>query len=143
MTNTDRDSETAPRPWLRYADPARERLMAAARRSLEASGGNLNRSVTLAAPTDAERTLVIGMTGHYRQPDSARLTIGLTELDRAIRADTGLGLIAVPERLGPPLRNRPAERTSRRDLREPTRSRSRSRSRSPACLPSPPPTPRA
>lgn len=117
MTNTDRDSETDPRPWLRYADPARERLMTAARRSLEASGGNLNRSVTLAAPTDAERTLVIGMTGNYRQPDSARLTVGLTELDRAIRADTGLGLIAVLERLGPPLRNRPAERTSRDDTR--------------------------
>lgn len=117
MTNTDPESETDPRPWLRYADPSRERLMAAARRSLEASGGNLNRSVTLAAPNDAERTLVIGMTGNYRQAGSARLTISLTELDRAIRTDTGLGLIAVLERLGPSLRNRPAERTSRDDAR--------------------------
>jgi uncharacterized protein (TIGR02679 family) len=117
MTNTDQDSETDSRPWLRYADPSRERLMAAARRSLEASGGALNRSITLAEPTDVERTLVIGMTGNYRQPGSARLTINLTELDRAIRTDTGLGLIAVLERLGPPLRNRPAERTSRDDAR--------------------------
>lgn len=108
---------TDPQPWQRYADPSRNRLMAAARRSLEASGGNLSRSVTLPAPTDAERTLAIAMTGKHRQPGSTRLTISLTQLDRAIRADTGLGLIDVLERLGPPMHNRPAERAARHDAR--------------------------
>lgn len=116
MTDAEQ-AGTGPRPWQRYAAPSRNRLMTAARRSLEASGGDLNRSVSLAEPTEAERTLVIGMTGNYRQTGSARLAVSLTELDRAVRADTGLGLIEVLELLGPPVRDRPAERAARDEAR--------------------------
>jgi uncharacterized protein (TIGR02679 family) len=105
-------------PWRHYAAPSRNRIMAAARRSLETSGGDLSRSLSIAAATDDERALIIAMTGTHRQPGSARLRISLAQLDTAIRADTGLGLIDVLERLGPPLRNRPAERAAEGDSRE-------------------------
>lgn len=111
MTDAE-PAETDRQSWRQYTAPARHRLMAAARRSLEASGGDLSRSLTLTAPTDAERALIIGMTGTYRQASSATLTISLTQLDRAIRADTGLGLIDVLERLGRKVRDRPAERAA-------------------------------
>jgi uncharacterized protein (TIGR02679 family) len=94
----------------RYLRPEYARLLAAARRSLERSGGRLDGTISLGAPTDAEREAVIGLTGTYRPPGTAKITIRLTDLDAAIRTATGAGLIDLLTRAGSPLRNRPAEK---------------------------------
>jgi uncharacterized protein (TIGR02679 family) len=86
------------------------RLLAAARRSLERTGGALGGSVSLNAPTDAERRVVIGITGSYRPQTVQRLTIALTTLDAALRQRYGSGLHHTLVTLGGPLRDRPAQR---------------------------------
>lgn len=90
-------------------DPGWERLLAAARRRLELTGGRIEGRIGLATPTDAERRVVIGLTGRHRGLDSARLTLSLTELDAGLRRSHGEGLVAMLIRLGGPLRDRPAE----------------------------------
>jgi uncharacterized protein (TIGR02679 family) len=90
------------------------RLLAAARRSLERTGGALGGSVGLNAPTDAERRVVIGITGSYRPQTVQRLTIGLTALDAALRQRYGTGLHHALVMLGGPLRDRPAQREAER-----------------------------
>jgi len=92
------------------------RLLAKARKSLESSGGALDRSIGLPAPADSERRLVIGITGQYRPETARRLTIGLTDLDAALRRRYGTGLRETLEALGGPLRDRPVERE--REARE-------------------------
>lgn len=87
-------------------DPGWRRLLAAARRSLERTGGSLDGAVSLSAPTDAERLVVIGVTGVHRPAGVGRLTVRLAELDEHLRAAHGDGLPAV---LGP-LRDRPGDR---------------------------------
>ena len=94
------------------ADPVGEgwaRLLAAARRRLEHTGGRLDGKIGLSAPTDEERRVVIGMTGRHRAPGAVRLTISLGELDAGLRRRHGEGLLDMLTRLGGPLRNRPAE----------------------------------
>jgi uncharacterized protein (TIGR02679 family) len=86
------------------------RLLAAARRSLERSGGGLAGLVSVSHPTDAERKAIIGITGQYRDLRTARLTVRLTDLDTSVREATGRGLPELLADLGGPLRNRPAER---------------------------------
>ncbi|GIF75990.1 TIGR02679 family protein [Asanoa siamensis] len=86
--------------------PAWRRLLAAARRSLERTGGRLDGAVSLSAPSDAERLTVIGITGVHRPASVGRLTVRLAELDEHLRAVHGAGLAAT---LGP-LRDRPHER---------------------------------
>lgn len=86
------------------------RLLAAARRSLERTGGALGGSVSLNAPTDAERRVVIGITGSYRPQTVQRLTIALATLDAALRQRYGAGLHHTLVTLGGPLRDRPAQR---------------------------------
>ena len=49
-------------------EPGWERLLVAARRSLERTGGRLDGRIGLADPTDAERRVVIGLTGRHRPP---------------------------------------------------------------------------
>jgi len=93
-------------------EPGWERLLAAARRSLERTGGRLDARVGLADPTDAERRVVIGLTGRHRPPDTARLTVTLAEIDAGLRRTRGEPLAALLGRTGPPLRNRPAERAA-------------------------------
>jgi uncharacterized protein (TIGR02679 family) len=88
-------------------DPGWRRLLAAARRSLERTGGRLNGAVSLTAPTDAERLVVIGITGVHRPAGVGRLTVRLADLDEHLRAAHGTDLAAA---LGP-LRDRPGERT--------------------------------
>src|SRR5207249_4193446 len=90
------------------------RLLAAARRSLERTGGALGGSVGLNAPTDAERRVVIGITGSYRPQTAQRLTVGLTTLDAALRQRYGTGLHHALVMLGGPLRDRPARREAER-----------------------------
>jgi len=87
-----------------------KRLLAAARRSLEQTGGALDRSIGLNSPTDAERRVVIGITGSYRPQTVKRLAIGLATLDAALRQRHGSSLHDTLAILGGSLRNRPAER---------------------------------
>lgn len=95
-------------------DPAWARLLPAARRSLERTGGSLNTSISLVAPDDAERLLIIGITGVHRSAAVGRLTIRLSELDTYLRQAHGRDLASI---VGGSLRDRPAER------RQETRSR--------------------
>jgi uncharacterized protein (TIGR02679 family) len=87
-----------------------KRLLAAARRSLERTGGALDRSIGLISPTDTERRVVIGITGSYRPQTVGRLTIELAALDAALRQRHGTSLHDALIMLGGPLRDRPAER---------------------------------
>jgi hypothetical protein len=50
----------------RYAGPEYRRLLDAARGSLERTGGDLSRTVTVKSPDDGERRAIIGITGQYR-----------------------------------------------------------------------------
>ena len=96
-------------PWASVLDDAGwGRLLAAARRSLERTGGSLDGSVSLTAPTEAERLAVIGVTGTHRSAGSSRLTVRLVELDTHLREAYGAGLAEVVSAAAP-LRNRPAD----------------------------------
>jgi uncharacterized protein (TIGR02679 family) len=94
------------------------RLLTAARRSLERSGGELTGTVSLTRPTDAERKAVIGITGQYRDARTARITVRLADLDSAVRESTGSGLAGLLARLGGPLRDRRSERTALAGMRD-------------------------
>lgn len=107
MPNEDDDAKDAA---SRYAGPEYRRILDAARHSLERTGGDLTRVVTVKSPDDPERRAIIGITGQYRPEGVGVLAVNLTGLDQAVSEATGLGLIALLERLGPPLRDHPAER---------------------------------
>src|SRR5260370_5812127 len=96
----------------RYRGPEYSRLMAAARRSLERTGGELTGRISVAQPDEAERRAIIGITGVHQPSGTKRLTVPLVELDGALRRATGLGLQAALAALGGPLRDRPAEAAS-------------------------------
>lgn len=100
---------TSPGGTSPYQAEEYQRLLAAARRSLERTGGELTGTVSLSRPTDAERKAVIGITGQYRDRRTARITIRLADLDNAVRETAGRGLPELLAELGGPLRNRPAE----------------------------------
>jgi uncharacterized protein (TIGR02679 family) len=94
-------------------DPDWGRLLRAARRNLERTGGSLAATVSLPAPTDEERRLVIGVTGVHRTLAAGRLTVRLMDLDVYLRAAYGRGLASVAaEAGGGVLRDRPAERVA-------------------------------
>lgn len=101
-----------------FDGPEYRRLLRAARRSLERTGGDLTGSVSLADPDDAERKAIIGITGQYRPGGTARLTVRLADLDRAVREAVGGGLAELLTELGGPLRDRPAELAARVGARE-------------------------
>ncbi|MEV6632823.1 TIGR02679 domain-containing protein [Actinoplanes sp. NPDC051470] len=88
------------------ADPGWRRLLAAARRSLERTGGDLSGSVSLAAPDETERHIVIGVTGVHRPAGVSRVSVRLAELDVFLRDAYGTDLVSA---VGP-FRNRPGER---------------------------------
>ena len=94
------------------------RLLAKARKSLESSGGALDRSIGLSAPSDGERRLVIDITGQYRPETARRLTVGLADLDAALRDRHGSGLRETLEALDGQLRDRPAERARESQRRQ-------------------------
>lgn len=102
----------------RYKTADYQRLLAAARRSLERTGGKLAGSISVSHPTDAERKAIIGITGQYRDMRTARITVRLADLDNAVRETTGRGLPELLAELGGPLRNRPAERGALAAARE-------------------------
>lgn len=97
--------------------PDLARLLAAARRSLERTGGDLNRTITLAQLTDAERRAVGGLLGRHIAPGAKRVEINLEQVDTRLRSLSGHGLA---ETLGreKPLRDRPAEATRDKAARE-------------------------
>ncbi|WP_405735164.1 TIGR02679 family protein [Streptomyces sp. NBC_01537] len=99
-------------PGERYLQPAYERLLAAARRSLERTGGQLDGTISVTTPTNAEREALIGITGTYRPAGTTKITVRLTALDTAVRAATGAPLTDLLTRVGGPLRNRPAEKAA-------------------------------
>jgi uncharacterized protein (TIGR02679 family) len=102
----------------RYQAAEYRRLLAAARRSLERTGGELTAMVSLSHPTDAERKEIIGITGQYRDARTTRISIRLTDLDNSVRENTGRGLRDLLAGLGGPLRDRPAERIALAGARE-------------------------
>ena len=87
-----------------------KRLLAAARRNVERTGGALDHSIGLNSPTEAERRLVIGITGSYRPQTVKRLTVELATLDAVLRQRYGITLLDTVVMLGGPIRDRPAER---------------------------------
>jgi uncharacterized protein (TIGR02679 family) len=101
-----------------YEGPEYRRLLDAARRFLERTGGDLSGSVSVSRPGDAERKAIIGLTGQYRDASAARLTVRLADLDTAVRQATGRGLAELLARRGEPLRNRPAERSAHAAARD-------------------------
>jgi uncharacterized protein (TIGR02679 family) len=104
------DAEDAARKSSRLAGPEYKRLLDAARKSLERTGGDLTRTVTVKSPDDRERRAIIGITGQYRPEGVSVLAVRLEALDEAVREATGNGLTRLLEILGPPLKDRPAER---------------------------------
>jgi uncharacterized protein (TIGR02679 family) len=107
-------------PLARYAGPEYRRLLDAARRSLERTGGSLSAAVTVKQPDDAERKAIIGITGQYRPEAAIQIAVRLADLDAAVRETTGRGLVDLLERIGPPVRDRPADRRRLADGREAT-----------------------
>jgi uncharacterized protein (TIGR02679 family) len=92
----------------RYREPGYRRLLEAARRSLERSGGRLNVNVGVPDPSDAERRTLSGITGRYRPAGTKRIEVSLVVLDDRVRAGTGLGLRELLEAIGGELVDRPA-----------------------------------
>jgi uncharacterized protein (TIGR02679 family) len=89
-------------------EPGWDRLLAAARRSLERTGGKLTGTIALTAPTDDERRLIIGITGVHRPTTASRLAVRLADLDDYLRHATGTGLTDTLAATAP-LRDRPGE----------------------------------
>jgi uncharacterized protein (TIGR02679 family) len=110
MPNEDAAAKSARAATAAYAGPEYRRLLDAARRSLERTGGDLTRTVTVKTPDDRERRAIIGITGQYRPEGVSVLVVRLADLDRAVHEATGQRLAQLLERLGPPLKDRPAER---------------------------------
>jgi uncharacterized protein (TIGR02679 family) len=96
----------------RYRGPEYRRLLAAARRSLERTGGELTGRISIAVPDDAERRAIIGVTGVHQPAGTKRMTVRLAELDSSLIQATGLGLAGVLAAIGEPLRDRPAAAAS-------------------------------
>lgn len=96
----------------RYEGPEYRRLLAAARSSLERTGGALAGRVSVRDPDDAERKAVIGITGVHISAGTKRMTVMLATLDAAVRRGAGCGLAELLAALGGPLRDRPAETSS-------------------------------
>lgn len=94
------------------------RLLAAARRRLERTGGALDGDIGLTRPSDAERRTVIGITGRYRPETVGRLAVPLRDLDGYLHDRYGTGLLQTLGRLHGPLRDRPAERADEQARRE-------------------------
>jgi uncharacterized protein (TIGR02679 family) len=112
------DATENARAAARYAGLEYRRLLDAARRSFERTGGDMTRTVTVKTPDDSERRAIIGITGRYRPEGVSLLAVRLADLDHAVREATGQGLAQLLEHLGPPLKDRPAERQWLADGRE-------------------------
>ncbi|MFE0732560.1 TIGR02679 family protein [Streptomyces antibioticus] len=94
------------------------RLLAAARRRLERTGGALDGDIGLTGPSEAERRTVIGVTGRYRPETVKRLAVPLRDLEGYLYGRYGTGLLQTLGRLHGALRDRPAERADEQSRRE-------------------------
>lgn len=110
-------SSAGPEFQAQLRGPGWQRLLAAARRRLERNGCAVEGSIGITAPSEAERRVVIGITGAYRPEGARRLTVDLADLDSALAAAHGSGLVATLTALSGPLRNRVAERRCEDDER--------------------------
>lgn len=117
------------------ADPGWQRLLAAARRKLERTGGELTGSIGLSRPTEAERRVIIGITGRHRGADVASLRVDLSDVDVAIHDGYGIGLLATLATVDGPVRNRPAERAEEEAARGAALADARARCRAHAGTP--------
>lgn len=90
--------------------PEWTRLLAAARRKIERSGGDLDGAISLSKASDEERRLIIGITGRYRHNDVTTVRVQLRRLDEAVYDRYGVGLGAALAMVDGPVRDRPAER---------------------------------
>src|ERR1700761_3174107 len=99
MPNEDAAKEARPAA-ARYAGPEYRRLLDAARRSRERTGGDLTRTVTVKTPDDRERRAIIAITGQYRPEGVSVLVVRLADVDRVVHEDTGQGLPQLLEGLG-------------------------------------------
>ncbi len=99
-------------------DPGWSRVLRLARRRLEAGGGELAGTLTVRDPSEPERKLVIGLTGAYRAPGVASVSVPLTLLDAAVRREFGRSLVELLTEAGGPLRDRPGERRREDRARE-------------------------
>lgn len=106
------------REYVESQDEGWTRLLAAARRRLERTGGALNGDIGLTKPSEAERRTVIGITGRYRPETAKRLAVPLRDLDGYLHDRYGTGLLQTLSRLHGPLRDRPAERADEEARRE-------------------------
>jgi uncharacterized protein (TIGR02679 family) len=118
MPQEDAAAEDAREVAATYVGPEYKRLLDAARRSLERTGGDLTRTITVKSPDDRERRAIIGITGQYRPEGVSVLAVRLADVDQAVREATGQSLAELLQRLGPPLKDRPAERQRMSDARE-------------------------
>jgi uncharacterized protein (TIGR02679 family) len=94
------------------------RLLEVARRSLERTGGDLTRTVTVKSPDNRERRAIISITGQYRPEGVGVLAVRLADLDQTIRESVGCDLPQLLGKLGTPVRYPPAERQRLSDGRE-------------------------
>ncbi|MET7542189.1 TIGR02679 family protein [Streptomyces sp. NPDC005507] len=104
-------------PYEELGGDGFKRLLAAARRRTERTGGALDGDIGITGPTEAERRTVIGITGRYRPMTVKRLTVPLADLDGYFLTRFGTGLLETLGRLHGPLRDRPAERADETDRR--------------------------
>jgi uncharacterized protein (TIGR02679 family) len=113
-------------------DAGWHRLLAASRRRLERTGGRITGTVGLKNPTDAERRVVIGITGRYRGFDVATVRIDLAEIDQALLDRYDAGLLAVLATLHGPVRDRAAEKADEQVRKADALAEARRRGRSQA-----------
>ncbi|MCX4792164.1 TIGR02679 domain-containing protein [Streptomyces sp. NBC_01221] len=106
------------REYDELRDEGWARLLAAARRRLERTGGAIDGDIGLAGASEAERRTVIGITGRYRPETAKRLAVPLSDLDGYLHDRYGTGLLATLGLLYGPLRDRPAERADEEARRE-------------------------
>jgi len=93
MARADGGHDGAP-----FAGPEYRRLFDAARRSLEQTGGDLSRMVTVKTPDDLERRAIIGITGQYRPEGIGVLAVSLADVDLAIREHADAGSLSASVR---------------------------------------------
>jgi uncharacterized protein (TIGR02679 family) len=97
----------------RFREPQYKRLLDRARDSLESNGGSLDGTISISAPTLAERNALDGLDGGRRRAGAERAKVGLARLDGAVRTACGLTLTELLETIGPPLRDRRAEKDAK------------------------------